>query len=167
MSRIRESLIFIALICSVAAASGFGPETAPEPLLLRDGFSLAGVDGKLVSSDSNEVWFFEFSQDVNDYRAVAKAGTRLELLPSSTLEKMVADAKKRSTSTYRLWNAEVTRYKGRNFIFPRYFLPLREPEDGKKDLQGQSETVDPNTLEVAIDEPNDVLTVPPEIITGV
>ena len=164
MSRIRESWILIALICSVAAASGFGPETAPEPLLLRDGFSLAGVDGKLVSSDSNEVWFFEFSQDVNDYRAVAKAGTRLELLPSSTLEKMVADAEKRSTSTYRLWNAEVTRYKGRNFIFPRYFLPLREPEDGKKDLQGQSETVDPNTLEVAIDEPNDILTVPPEII---
>ena len=181
MSRIRESLIFVILMGSIAAA-GFGPETAPEPLLLRDGFFLSGVDGKLIGSDSNDVWFFELSQDVNDYRAVAKAGTRLELLPSSTLDRMVADAGKRSTPTYRLWNAEVTKYKGKNFIFPRYFLPLREKEDkkpktedGKEDTEDEQSRVEgippPNrgqdardTSEVVVDEPNDILAVPPEII---
>jgi len=114
------------------------------------------------------VWFFELSEDVNDYRVVAKAGTRLELLPSSTLEKMIADAKTRSAPDYRLWNAEVTKYEGQNFLFPRYFLPLRKTKDrgqktegGKPDVEtGQSR----DTSEVAIDEPNDILTVPPEII---
>ncbi len=171
MIRIRNYLVLVVLIGSVAAAAGFGPETVSEPMLLRDGFALVGVDGKLVASDSNEVWFFELSQDVNDYRAVAKAGTRLELLPSSTLEKMVADAKTRSKPAYRLWNAEVTKYKGRNFIFPRYFLPLRKPEDdkqktedGKKDAENKPESSDPNKIELIIDEPNDILTVPPEIV---
>lgn len=152
-------------------AARFDPETADEPLLLRDGFSLAGVDGKLISSDSNDVWFFELSEDVNDYRAVAKAGTRLGLLPSSTLERMIADANARSTPAYRLWNAVVTKYKGKNFIFPRYFLPLREPEDGKQktedgkeDIEGESLIVDPNASEITINEPNDVLTIPPEIV---
>ena len=171
MNRARNILVFVVLISGLAAAAGFRPDTPPAPLLLRDGFSLTGVDGKLISSDCNDVWFFELKEDVNDYRAVANAGTRLELLPSSTLERMVADAKTRSTPTYRLWNAEVTKYKGRNFIFPRYFLPLREPEDEKKKVEGGQEDVerkpeasDPNALEVAIDEPNDVLTVPPEIM---
>jgi hypothetical protein len=171
MSGIRESLIFVILLSGVAAATEFGPETAPESMLLRDGFALAGVDGRLIGSDSNDVWFFELSEDVNDYRAVAKAGTRLELLASSTLERMVADAQTRSSPAYRLWNAEVTRYKGRNFLFPRYFLPLRKTEDrrqktedGKEETEGESQISDPNTSEVAIDEPNDILTVPPEII---
>jgi hypothetical protein len=170
MIRVRHYLVLVILMGTVAAA-GFGPETAPEPQLLRDGFVLSGVDGKLIASNANDVWFFELNQDVNDYRAVARAGTRLELLPSSTLEKMVADSKTRSKPAYRLWNAKVTRYKGRNFLFPRYFLPLREPEavkqkteDGKKDAVSEPEVFDPNTLELIVDEPNDILTVPPEII---
>jgi hypothetical protein len=161
----------MAMLRGNVAAVRFDPETTDEPLLLRDGFSLAGVDGKLIGSDSNDVWFFELNEDVNDYRAVAEAGTRLELLASSTLERMIADAKARSMPTYRLWNAEVTKYKGRNFIYPRYFLPLREPEDGKQkkedgkeDTEAEHQTFDPNASEVAINEPNDVLTIPPEIV---
>ncbi|MBN2313279.1 MAG: hypothetical protein JXM79_05075 [Sedimentisphaerales bacterium] len=195
MIRIGNYLIIVFLMGTVATA-GFGPETTPGPQLLRDGFALAGVDGKLVRSDSNDVWFFELNQDVNDYRAVVKAGTRLQLLPSSTLEKIVADAKTRTKPAYRLWNAEITKYKGSNFIFPRYFLPLREPketrqktetgerktEDGKEETGGErsrvegvlrKESLGPpsnrgqdarDTLELAIDEPNDILAVPPEII---
>jgi len=170
MSRLLSPLVFGILMGGVTWA-GFSPETMPEPMLLRDGFALVGVDGKLVGADSNDVWFFELSEDVNDYRTVAKAGTRLELLASSTLERMVADAETRSSPAYRLWNAEVTRYKGRNFLFPRYFLPLRKTEDrrqktedGKEETEDESQISDPNTSEVAVDEPNDVLAVPPEII---
>ena len=97
---------------------------------LRDGFVLTGVDGKLTSTDSNDIWFqdsnegcrrwfFEFDSDIS----VIKAGTSLELLPSSTLEKMTADVEKHSGASYKLWG-RVTKYKGRNFIFPIYFLPL-------------------------------------------
>ncbi|OHB75388.1 MAG: hypothetical protein A2Z25_16085 [Planctomycetes bacterium RBG_16_55_9] len=160
----------------VAAEPGFGPATAPGLALLRDGFTLAGVDGKLIGSDSNDVWYFELKEDVNDYRVVARAGTRLEMLPSSTLEKMIADAKTRSTPAYRLWNAEITKYRDRNFIFPRYFLPLREAtedggretmDDGRSDPRPsvlEPQIPDSNTSEIEIDEPNDVLTVPPEIM---
>jgi hypothetical protein len=178
MSCVRNSAIVLVLISGIAGALEFDPETAFEPLLLRDGFCLSGVDGTLIGSDSNDVWHFELSEDVNDYRAVAKAGTRLELLPSSTLERMIADAKTRSAPDYRLWNAEVTRYEGKNFLFPRYFLPLRKrvdraqetegktrkPEDGPQSPDLGPRTSDPNTFEVAIDEPNDILAVPAEII---
>ena len=171
MSCIRNSVIVLVLISGLATAMDFDPEMAPEPLLLRDGFFLSGVDGKLIGSDSNDVWLFELSEDVNDYRAVAKAGTKLELLPSSALEKMIADAKTRTAPDYRLWNADVTKYEGRNYLFPRYFLPLRKKvgrerktEETNTKPEAGPRTSEPNTLEVAIDEPNDVLAVPPEII---
>jgi hypothetical protein len=117
------------------------------------------------------VWFFELSADVNDSTAVAEAGTRLELLPSSALERMIADAKVRSTPTYRLWNSRVTKYKGRNFIFPNYFLPLSKPKQPQSETsrQGQNRAAD-TTSEPgrergpAVDEPNDVLAMPPEIL---
>ena len=174
MIRAPKPLILVILMGGLAAA-GFGPATVPEPTLLRDGFSLAGVDGKLIGSDSNGAWFLELSEDVNDDRALAKAGMKLELLPSSTLEKMIADAKTRSAPTYRLWNAEVTKYKGRNFIFPRYFLPLAEakrPASEASPQPGEPEQGPPTDTapelerepEVAIDEPNDILAMPPEII---
>lgn len=168
-------------------ALGFGAEPARQALL-RDGFVLRGVDGKLINPDSNDVWYFELSADVNDYRAVVKAGTRLELLPSSGLEKMIADANMRSTATYRLWNGTVTKYKGRNYIFPNYFIPLSTPkkqppqtsaipprgpfikrEPSQEPPKEQKEPTEITSKQEperqpAIDEPNDVLTVPKEII---
>ncbi len=88
---------------------------------LRDGFVLTGVDGKLTGTDSNDIrfqdsnegsqsqyigfgipnrWFFEFDSDISDDKAVVKAGTSLELLPSSTLEKMTADVEKHSGADF-------------------------------------------------------------------
>jgi hypothetical protein len=37
---------------------------------------------------------------------------------------MVTHAKTHTAATYQLWNSTVTRYKGRNYIFPAYFLPV-------------------------------------------
>lgn len=113
-------------------------------ILLRDGFALTSVEGKLIKQDANETsqserssllaegdaWFFEFDSPVKGDRGSLKAGTRLRLLPSATLEQMIYDANDRSVPSYRL-RATVTRYKGKNFIFPTYFLPLskaRGPE---------------------------------------
>jgi hypothetical protein len=103
---------------------------------------------------------------VNDYKIVIKAGTRLELLPSSALERMTADRKTRTTSAYRLWNSRVTKYKGRNFIFPNFFLPVSKT---KKPPQKQDGSTDAATepkagREPAVDDPNDVLAMPREVI---
>jgi hypothetical protein len=165
MSKVLEYLILVSLTSGITAAAGLKVEVVPEPALLRDGLSLASVDGKLIGSDSNDVWLFELSEDVNDLGAVVKTGTRLELLPSSTLEKMIADAKTRSSPIYRLWNAEVTEYKLRNYLFPRYFLPLREKESEERGTESVGGAVaEPNAPKIALNEPNDVLTIPPEII---
>ncbi|HUU16248.1 MAG TPA: hypothetical protein VMW72_03785 [Sedimentisphaerales bacterium] len=172
MSKKLVLLILVFFISVVPAALGFGTETARQTLL-RDGFILRGVDGELTGSDSNDVWFFEFGADVNDYRGRASAGTRLELLASSELEKMIADVNERSAADYRLWGW-VTKYKGRNFIFPNYFFPLgklssKQPQALPKPRPKERKpTEGPSAKESEqqpdISEPNDVLAIPQEII---
>ena len=165
----KRAILIAAFLMSVSV---LGAETARQTLL-RDGFILGGVDGKFTESDSNDIWFFEFQTDVNDYRGRASAGTRLELLPSSELEKMIADVNERSAADYRLWGW-VTKYKGRNFIFPNYFFPLGklsrpQPQAPPKSRpKGRKPTEGPSAKESkqqpAVSEPNDVLAIPQEII---
>jgi hypothetical protein len=164
----------LGFLASGAGAAGLGIEATSKTPLLRDGYILRDVDGTLIGSDSNDVWFFELNADVNDSIAVVEARMRLELLPSSALEQMVADAKMRSIATYRLWNGRVTKYKGRNFIFPNSFLPLIEPKKPQagespepgQDQKGPSDAASERESgrEMALDEPNDVLAMPPEIM---
>ena len=206
-------LILVFFISAVPIASGFGAGTvrskSPEAAavapvrtskeagtarktLLRDGFVLTGVDGKLTSTDSNDIWFqdsnegcrrwfFEFDSDIGDDKAVVKAGTSLELLPSAALEKMTADVEKHSAvspvrskspkttavpsvqtsnaASYKLWG-RVTKYKGRNFIFPIYFLPLSETK--KPPLSTSQEPRE--KAGPTLNDPNDALTIPKEIL---
>jgi len=163
-------LLFLASAVPAALAPGAAQRTLPDPAnglpepaapLLRDGFILAGVDGTLAGPDSNDVWFFELASDVNDSSSVLKAGTKLELLPSSALEKMIADAKMHPSGTYRLWDGRVTRYKSRNYIFPNYFQPLSKPEKPDSPPADQQRAAD---KPLAVDEPNDILTLPPELL---
>ncbi|MHC4174857.1 MAG: hypothetical protein ACYTBX_06170 [Planctomycetota bacterium] len=205
MSKRLALLILVFLMSVVSAASGVGAGTARQTLL-RDGFVLRGVDGKLTSAvlppllrlrsktveaapDSSAPirepergpkldwcgsgWFFELGSDVSDYRARAGAGTRLELLPSATLEKMTTGVNERSV---RLWG-RITKYKRQNFIFPMYFLPLTKtvrpqsqtPKALQKPQQQEGRPVDrPSAQEdrrqPAINDPNDILEIPQEII---
>ena len=184
-------LTLVFLMGVVPAASGFGAETARQTLL-RDGFVLKGIDGKLIPAallgkseavgDSNAPirpdpnldwcrsgWFFEFGSDVNDYRDRASAGTKLELLPSSALEKMIADVNERSAAAYRLWGW-TTKYKGRNFIFPSHFLLLGKidrPQSQtaqKPEEKERSPSAKESKRQPAVSEPNDVLAIPREIM---
>ena len=75
----------IAAMAGAAAADGLKP--APVP----DGFGLMGVDGKLASENGTDRWFFEFDDDVSNWLGQINAGTRLEVLPSAALEKMIAN----------------------------------------------------------------------------
>lgn len=186
----KLTVLFLAFFISVVTiASGFR-SSKPRQMLLRDGFVLTGVDGKLSIHDSNDEfrdfasdrWFFEFDSDVSDGRGLIKAGASLELLPSSVLERMIADANigsdaspvrskapetttmpSRQTSngaSYRL-GGRVTQYRGKNFIFPTYFLPLakrKEPQLPTSQKSPQQES------RLTINEPNDVLTIPKELI---
>jgi len=170
--------VTLTLVFFIGAAV-FGAEAARKSLL-RDGLVLLGVDGKLTTQDSNEGsrsgsdrWFFEFDSDISDGEGLVKAGTSLELLPSATLEKMVADRKNRSQPNYRL-KARVTKYRGSNFIFPVSFLPIVKISEAQlsklqKSQQRESKATEAQPAETsrsepAISDPNDVVVIPQEMI---
>jgi len=150
----------ILVLIFVTTCAVFSAEPGRE-IAVRDGFVLAGVDGKFTSADSNEKWLFEFDSDVSDEQGqVCTTGMKIELLPSATLEKIAADMENRTTSGYRLWG-KVTKYKGRNFIFPIYFLPLSKVKQAEPATPQQSQSKEP---QVTINEPEDLLALPQEII---
>jgi len=152
---------FIISILAVLLASTFAQcvcAAAKEPRPLRDGFVLAGVDGKVSNTEGR--WLFKFESELSDGRGLVEAGTRVELLASATLERLSADMEKRPNSSYRLWG-RVTKYQGHNFIFPIYFLPLAKTEGSQAGQSQESEAAEP---ELTINEPNDELRIPDEII---
>ena len=153
MSPAVKNLIDLVLMIPFAAAADNNPQKAK---LLADGFVLAGVDGKLSSADNDQKWFFELASDaLDEFGGSIKAGTKLELLPSAMLEKIIADMKNRAVADYRLWG-RVTKYRSRNFIFPIYFLPLAASEQLPQPQQ--------NIPQTPINEPNDQLIIPQEIV---
>jgi len=175
MCKTKSYLILTLLSGAAFGASAFDTALIPDPPLLRDGFVLRGVDGRLSGPDSNDAWFFELAADVNDFTDVLQAGAKLQMLPCSTLEKMIADGRMRSEMTFRLWNGRVTRYKGRNFIFPSFFLPLREVREPEPDPVTQpqpEESAEPaetppareRQVEPVTRDPNDVLTIPIDLL---
>ena len=134
---------------------------------MNDGFVLTGTDGKLSSPDGNETWLFILASDVNDGKARVGANTALQLLPSSTLGRMIADMKQRGGENYRIW-ARVTKYKGRNFLFPVYFLPLSKFEDSSLATPTDANSADTSQPEQvkptpAANEPNGTLAIPKAI----
>lgn len=146
----KRAVILIVVFLSYAALCTGATRQTP----LRDSFGLTGVDGKV--STTNGKWFFELDSEVSDDTGQISAGAVVELLPSTALEKITADAQKRAEANYRLWG-NVTKYKGSNFIFPIYFLPVSPAED-------QNKPVESSKVKIAINEPNDVLAIPEEII---
>ena len=96
-----------------------------ETLPLRDGFELKSAEGLLSKNAKTNKWFFSSDEDINDSRAIIKAGKTIEMLPSSTLEKMTADMEEDLSIPVRLW-ARVTKYRGKNFLFATYFVPMSE-----------------------------------------
>ncbi len=143
--------------------------------LLRDGFVLRGIEGKVTNPDGDK-WFFAPGSDVTEDGTVIEKGTKLQLLSSATLEKIAMDLQNRPSATYQLWG-RTTEYKGKNFIFPFYFLPLskiKKPQIETQQTPQEPQPQEPKPIETPvaakeeqetfISEPNDVLDIPQEII---
>jgi len=168
----KDSITAILAGLLIAAAAGLAPaDGTKRPTPIPDGFSLMGVDGKLTSEsatadkEESDKWFFEFEADVSNQLGRISAGTRLEVLPSSALEKMIVNLQQHPDVSYRLWG-KVTRYGWTNYIFADYFLPVSEISKQKPATtqESQQETTTADKVEIKINEPNDELTMPEEII---
>ena len=112
------------LILSLAVSAIFSAVTnaaAEDKGLLRDGFIISGVDGKIEQEKTNGKWFFVFSSDVSDDKGRVGAGAKLELLPSAALEKIEANMEKHPSDSYRLW-ARVTRYEWQKLLIRYLFF---------------------------------------------
>jgi len=154
--RKRAAIVILIVCMNIAAVAA---EKAEE-IALRDGFVLSGVDGKLIARDGNDNWVFEFDKDISDGRGIIKAGKSVKVLPSQALEGVTGQKIKEAGIACRLWGT-VTTYRGRNFIFGAYFLGLSETGGAKVVSPEESEQ---KGKEIAINEPNDVLSIPAEII---
>ena len=146
--------------------------------LLRDGFAFpnSGIEGLVTKARGKQKWFFSPYENISDKKSTVLAGWSIELLPSSTLEKiigMMAESPKNSSSMeIKLWG-KVTSYsnisssrklyfgkdvrKGeifsRNYIFPLNFIPITTVKE-------QTGSVDPVKSE--IDKPDDSKSIIPK-----
>jgi hypothetical protein len=154
------------LLLLLAAGAGFGAQPAARKVLPETAV-LDRVDGRLLHVDANDTWLFELTMEAKtpDYRLAA--GTRFVLLPSATLGRLVADVNDRVAPRYRL-TARVTLYRGKNYLFPTYYLPLskfkddKSPEDEEQKPEAgkpspQSEIRNPKSTEPE-------LAIPPEVL---
>lgn len=157
--------IIIPFLCILSCTTSIHARNL-KPALLRDGLLLHGVAGKLTGPDGNDTWFFEISSSISDKGYTIEAGSKLQLLPSSSLERMIENTKTHSSATYQLWNAKVTKYKGRNYLFASIFIPVYPPiinqNSSKNSAVGtvseKTEIQNPDSA-----EPNDMLFLPPEV----
>ena len=145
--RCRSSILLwagIGLILWAAPAVWSAERAKSKPGPWHEGTMVKGVDGAVVRGDSNDVWFFELGQDVNEPVLQIPMGTRFALLPSATLGYLVADVNDRHLPRYRL-TGQVTQYHGANFLWVSYFLPLSKLKDANEPGPVEG-IVDPNAM---------------------
>ena len=123
-----------------------GQSSSRKAVPLRDGFIIDGIDGKVLS-DGN-TWSFSPFEAVTDGRGSLAAGAAVEILPSSTLDKLssVADTENKS---FRIWG-KFTKYQDKNYVYLTYYLPVKDVNIP----QQTEEFSDPNEEQII---PDDVL----------
>jgi len=181
----RRKIRFLFLLISIPAiAANFGAnEVTFGGELLRDGVFLPGMEGKLFTGDSNEGaqrYFFEFSSSVNDVEVTLQKGRLIEVLPNDTLESMLEEMGRGNIVRFRLWS-RATQYKGKNYLFPTYYLPMvkkiveaavREKipiKDAnivrqKTQKKESGEVVKKAQVITSVNEVNDILSLPEEVL---
>jgi hypothetical protein len=169
-------VIAAAITISATAAKNGGEKSKREAKppqsdkLLPDDYVFAGVDGRLVqitavdkSLSFQTGWEFEFETAVKIGEVEIKAGDTLEMLGSSTLEKMAADAKETSEARFRLW-AKVVKFGDKNYLFGVYYLPLRKINQSKATENNEpNKTAETNGGQI-VNTPNDVVNIPADVV---
>jgi hypothetical protein len=151
-------MVLSILILAIAAVTTTSGAAEIDGKLLPDDYVFAGVDGRLVQTGDDK-WVFEFESAMNIGEAEIKAGQTMEMLGSTTLEKMVADSKERTDARFRLW-AKAAKFEGKNYLFSVYYLSLRKID---KPAEKPEKTVPDKTSQI-VNAPNDVVTIPAEIV---
>jgi hypothetical protein len=160
----RSYSLFALLLLATSAVVAAQPAARK---LLPETAVLERVDGKLLHVDANDTWLFELTMEVKTPEYRLPTGTRFVLLPSGTLGRLVADVNDRVAPHYRI-SARVTLYRGKNYLFPTYYLPLSKfkEDKGPEEQEQKPEAGQPNP-QSAIRHPQSKepeLAIPPEVL---
>jgi hypothetical protein len=150
-----SALLFVGLLTCATASQVDMAAGQSKHKLLRDGAILAGVDGTLSKAQNADTWYFTFKTTVADEKGNMAEGEAIEVLRSSTLEKMqsvMTDSK----ADFRLWG-RVTQFEGKNFVFPVYFLTVMERQQSDVSVPADHNAI-------SLNEPNDVVKIPQEVL---
>jgi hypothetical protein len=153
----------ITLILALSSGTNMQNIQTAQPALLNDGTILNDIDGTIAGPDSNDAWFFELDSEITNNQIVIEAGTKLRLLPSATLEKIIADANERAVKLYNL-KVRVTKYKGRNFLFPFYYLPISATQTSEQIIPDETASVIKSVHDPNLNDANDILSIPSEVL---
>ena len=163
--RLKTLIIIFISLTNAAFSQSQNPESN---ILLEDGFVITtGIEGQVQDSNDESSWFFELNTELSDENSVLKPGTRLQLLPSTTLERIITFIDSRVTDNYRL-RGIITTYKNTNYFFPTYFEAIRiDSAEEPNSLQASNQEVtaiERNETPLAIVDSNNVVTLPPEVM---
>jgi hypothetical protein len=136
---------YFILILLTLGLAGFA-SAAPAPQRsgpVTEGYLVAGIEGRAAKNSDKNVWEFFPVVDITDSKGLLPAQKAIPLLTCSTLEQIAQLAGDELTLQLRLW-AMVTEFRGRNFLYGLYFLPVKtqaepapppqpKPEDPKKE----------------------------------
>jgi len=128
---LKISVLFVLLATSVLMAE---PAVRKKSTItLREGFLVDYVQG-VMSIDANGQWVFKADTKIFDGLKTLRAKSPVEMLPSSTLEKITAgiDPEKQPVKNIHLrLQAAVTKYKGKNYLFATSYIPMSKGEKPK------------------------------------
>lgn len=151
-----------AIVCLLAAAVALAAKEEPP---LPDGYLLTGADGEFQQTAPG-LYTFMFDKGIKTSKGSVVAGHEVELLPSTTLEYMLRDKGARPHMGVRLWGT-VTVYRGRNYIFPSYYLQVAEAQTGKAgepNAPAKPEEAAPGIPMPKINDSNDEIKIPEELM---
>jgi hypothetical protein len=164
-SRIRNPRAQIAGCVAVCLLAASLVSAAKEEPPLPDGYLLTGVDGEFQQT-SPGLYTFMFDKPVKTEKGSIVAGHEIELMPSTTLEYMLRDLGEKPHMGLRLWGT-VTVYRGRNFIFPSYYLqiaPAVVPTAAEPNASESIEEAAPGKPMPTINDANDEIKIPEQLI---
>jgi hypothetical protein len=108
-------LLSVSIICTALNAN------AVEDVVLREGYTLKLVTGNVRNIEGK--WTFVTDEDITDGIKTLSAGSSIEMLKSSTLERILSSLNKDHSKKLRI-QGTLTKYNGKNYLFPSAFIPL-------------------------------------------
>ncbi|HPD48544.1 MAG TPA: hypothetical protein P5279_17240 [Anaerohalosphaeraceae bacterium] len=119
MKQLSVLILLGCLALPVCAAQSTRSPAVP----LRDGTFYNGIEGTAFVDPNSHKWYFRADIDVTDGLATVPAQTPVEMLPCSTLERIINAVGTNTAIDGKLW-ARVTRYSNRNILIDK--LPSRK-----------------------------------------